>query len=102
MLGITIYFEDLVQRDDLGSCDGISSGLKIVGVVTFLLKFQDDDGKEHIIKIPNSFYFHSLKPSLVCPQHWTQEADDHRPFPDGSILETFSDHVVLQWNQQKF
>ena len=102
MSGIKQFFEDLVLRSDLGSCGGISGGLKIAGVGTFILKLQDDDGKEHVIKIPNSFYIPGLKPSLVCPQHWAQEADDHSPLPDGTIMETFSDRVVLRWNQRKY
>ncbi len=71
MSGIKEFFEDLVLRSDLGSCGGIFGGLKIAGVGTFILKLQDDDGKERVIKIPNSFYIPGLKPSLVCPQHWS-------------------------------
>ncbi len=70
MSGIKEFFKDLVLRSDLGSCGGISGGLKIAGVGTFILNVQDDDGKEHNIKILNSFYIPGVKPSLVCPQHW--------------------------------
>ncbi len=93
MSGINEFFEDLVLRSDLGSCEGISGGLKIVGVGIFFLKLKDDDGKEHIIKMPNSLYVPDLKPI---------QADDHCPILDGTIMEAFSDCVVLQWNQRKY
>ncbi len=38
MSGIKEFVQDLVLRDDLGSCGGISGRLKIAGVGTFLLK----------------------------------------------------------------
>jgi hypothetical protein len=52
-------------------CD---SGLEIKGTRTFKFKVDDDDGKTHEIKIPNSLYLPDLKRCLLSPQHCCQEA----------------------------
>ncbi len=79
MSGRLEMFQDLIFRDDLGTCGGISGGLEIKGLGTFILKLDDDNGRRHTITIPNSLYIPDLKQTLVCPQHWAQEANDHVP-----------------------
>ena len=37
---------------------------------------EDDNGKIHTIRIPNSLYLPGLKVCLLSPQHWAQEAGD--------------------------
>ncbi len=79
-------FQDLVFQDDLGTCGGISGGLEIKGLGTFILKLDDDSGRQYTILIPNSLYILDLKQTLVCPQHWTQEANDHVPEAEGVVI----------------
>ncbi len=95
MSGIKGFFEDLGLRSDLGSCGEISGELQIAGVATFILKLQDDDGKDHIMKITNLFYIPGLKRTLVCHQQWAQEVNDHCPLPDGTTMETVYYGIVL-------
>jgi hypothetical protein len=45
-------FENLVLSD-VGKVDGINEGLEIAGKDTFKFKITDDDGRAHIIRIPN-------------------------------------------------
>ncbi len=47
-------FEDLHLNEDKGQVDRINSGLDIVGQGTFKFSITDDNGKSHVIKIPNS------------------------------------------------
>jgi hypothetical protein len=53
-----------------GEVAGINNGLEIKGTGTFKFKVDDDDGKTHEIKIPNSLYLPDLKKCLLSPQHW--------------------------------
>jgi hypothetical protein len=53
--------------------DGIGEGLDIAGTGTLVLRVQDDIGKVHTIKIPNSLYLPGLRQCLLSPQHWVQE-----------------------------
>ncbi len=69
-------FEDLRLDDNKGQVDGINSGLDIAGQGTFKFNITNDDGKIHMIKIPNSLYVPNLKRCLLLPQHWVQEAGD--------------------------
>ena len=69
-------FEDLQLTDDAGDVKGIGNGLAIEGKGTFKFLLEDDQGKIHTIKIPNSLYLPGLKQCLLSPQHWAQEAGD--------------------------
>jgi hypothetical protein len=69
-------FKDPHLNKDKGQVDGINSGLDIVGQGTFRFSITDDDGKSHVIKIPNSLYVPKLRRCLLLPQHWVQEAGD--------------------------
>ncbi len=68
-------FDSLVLSE-VGKVDGINGGLEIAGKGTFKFKLTDDDGRTHIIRIPNSLYLPKLKICLLSPQHWAQEAGD--------------------------
>ncbi len=63
---------------------------------TFILKLDDDSGMQQTITIPNSLYIPDLKQTLVCPQHWAQEANDHVPEQEGVVMHSYSDHAVLK------
>jgi len=69
-------FEDLHLIDIAGEVNGIGEGLAIKGKETFKFSIEDDNGKIHTIKIPNSLYLPGLKQCLLSPQHWAQEAGD--------------------------
>ena len=102
MSGIKDCFENLILSDELGECSGISSGLKISGVGTFVFKLEDDTGQPHIIKIPHSIYIPDLPLTLLSPQHWAQEAKDHSPTPEGTGCRTNSTSVIIFWDQGRF
>ncbi len=89
-------FENLVLSD-VGKVDGINEGLEIAGKGTFKFKTTDNEGRAHIIHIPNLLYLPELKSCLLLPQHWVQEAGD------GQIwMVNLAHHCILQWaNGQK-
>jgi hypothetical protein len=62
-------FENL-QLKQGGEVAGINCGLEIKGIGAFKFKIDDDDGKTHKTKIPNSLYLPDLKRCLLSPQHW--------------------------------
>ncbi len=64
------YFDDLVLTpNDNNIVAGIEGGLAIKRHGTFKFQIEDDNGKIHLIKIPNSKYVPGLKYSLISPQH---------------------------------
>jgi len=69
-------FEDLHLINNAGEVNGIGKGLAIKRKGTFMFSLEDDNGKNHTIKIPNSLYLPGLKQCLLSPQHWAQEAGD--------------------------
>jgi hypothetical protein len=86
-----------LQLKQGGEVPGINSGLEIKGIGTFKLKVDDDDGKTHEIKIPNSLYLPDLKRCLLSPQHCAQEAGDNYPLPRGTWMENNNKQCVLVW-----
>ncbi len=62
-------FEDL-KLAKVGAVTSINQGLDIQGVGTFKFKIDDDNGRTHEIRIPNSLYLPGLKKCLLLPQHW--------------------------------
>jgi hypothetical protein len=69
-------FEDLHLINNAGEVNGIGEGLAIKGKGTFVFSLEEDNGKIHTIKIPNSLYLPGLKQCILSPQHWAQEAVD--------------------------
>jgi hypothetical protein len=67
-------FTDLKLVPQGKQVEGIGAGLAIEGVGTYVMRIQDDNGKLHEIKIPNSLFLPKLKRCLLSPQHWAQEA----------------------------
>ena len=94
-------FEDL-KLAKVGAVTGINQGLDIQGVGTFKFKIDDDNGRTHEIKIPNSLYLPGLKKCLLSPQHWAQEAGDNHPLPRGTRMESDDANCVLLWDQGRF
>jgi hypothetical protein len=89
----------LVEGDH--QVDGIGSGIAIKGVGTFKFRLEDDDGQVHTIRVPNLLYVPSLKRVLLAPHHWAQEAQDITPNPRGTWMATYSNCIILFWDQGK-
>ncbi len=85
-------FEDLHLNKDKGQVDRINSGLDIAGQGTFNFSITDDNGKSHVIKIPNSLYVPKLRRCLLLPQHWAQEAGVEQIW-----MGNYRDRCVLDW-----
>jgi hypothetical protein len=94
-------FENLKMHDDT-EVEGIKGGLGIKGTGTFKVHIEEDKGRVHLIKIPNSKYVRDLKVCLLLPHHWAQEAKDHYPVPKGTKMDTDNEVLTLIWNQQKY
>jgi len=58
-----------------------------------MFSIEDDNGKIHRIKIPNSLYLPGLKQCLLSPQHWAQEAGDGKMW-----MGNFERECVLNWH----
>jgi hypothetical protein len=84
-------FENLVLSN-VGKVDGINEWLEIVGKGTFKFKIADNNGRAHIICIPNLLYLPELKSCLLLPQHWAQEAEDGQTW-----VVNLAHHCILQW-----
>ena len=64
-----------------------------MGTVEWLI--ENDTGKLHNIRIPNSVYSAGNKSKLHSPQHWIQEAKDRYPIKNGTWCATGSSHYTL-------
>jgi hypothetical protein len=85
-----------------GRVGGIEGGLEIKGQGTLVLDVNDDDGKPHRIKIPNSLHLPDLRMCLLSPQHWAQEARDNYPLLHGMRMENTASNCTLIWGQGAF
>ena len=72
------HFEDLVEvpQDRSMKVQGIEGGVNVRGRGTFVFCIEDDDGRMHRIKVPNSLYVPNLPFALLSPQHWAQQTTD--------------------------
>ena len=102
MANRTSQFVDLKLVNSNSKVGGISEGLEIKGVGTFVFDIEDDNGALHTIKIPNSLYLPKLKLCLLLPQHWAQEARDEHPHPRGTRMENDAHGCVLIWRQGQY
>ncbi len=92
-------FKDLKLHNggDNSEVEGIKGGLEIKGTGMFKFHIEDDDGKVHLIKIPNSKYTPELKICLLLPHHWAQEAQDKFLLPKGTKMEEDDEALMLIW-----
>ncbi len=60
-------FEDLKMHNNT-EVEGIKGGLDIKGTGTFKFYIENDEGRVHLIKIPNSKYVPDLRVCLLLPQ----------------------------------
>jgi hypothetical protein len=63
---------------------------KISHIGTVRWKVSDDQGIDHDITIPNTYYVPGCGIRLLSPQHWAQEAMDNIPCKDGTWCATYS------------
>jgi hypothetical protein len=96
------WFENLIVARAAQHIGGISKGFAIKGKGTLVFNINDDTGKPHRIKIPNSLFLPGLKMCLLLPQHWAQEAGDNYPLPHGTRMENNAHSCVLRGGQGKF
>jgi hypothetical protein len=94
-------FEDL-KLTKMGEVEGIKQGLDIRGIGTFKFKIDNDNGKMHKIKVPNTLNVPDLRRCLLLPQHWAQEARDNHLLPRGTQMENDNKNHVLLWGQAKY
>ena len=81
---------------------GISDGLKIKGKGTFCFDIEDDKGKIHKIKNPNSLFLPELRLCLLSPHHWMQEVKDEKLLPRGTQIKNDANICKLIWEQGTF
>ena len=96
------HFIGYIRRLDNVFINGINGKLPICGIGTIQWKIEDDDGKVHAIRIPNTFYVPQLEHCILSPQHWAQEANDHFPLIHGITSTTQARSEVLRWSQGKY
>jgi hypothetical protein len=60
-------FENLEVAPQGQHVSGIAAGIEIRGVGTYIMRLQDNQGKMHEIKIPNSLYLPELRQCLLLP-----------------------------------
>jgi hypothetical protein len=96
------HFDDPILTKKGGIVKGIEGGLAIKGMGTFKFNIEDNHGKVHHIKIPNSAYGPGLKYCLLSPQHWAQEAQDKFPCPRGTRMKNDNEAIILLWGQGKY
>jgi hypothetical protein len=53
----------------------------------------DDQGQEHKVCIPNSYYVPDCNARLLSPQHWAQQLNDNYPKKDGTVCTTYHDRI---------
>ena len=103
---ISPFIEDFIGvpipvHDKMRSVFGKNEKVQIMkGTVHW--KIEDDDGKQHEILLPNTYYIPAATSRLLSPQHWAQVEKDHRPKRRGTWCATNDDEIVLYWNQCQY
>ena len=81
---------------------GIIGGTTNLYEATMVVNLEDDQGETDTIQIPHSIWAPDVDEGvrIVSPQHWAQEANDHRPQPRGTWSALYDDEMVLYWKQR--
>jgi len=96
------HFEDL-HLENVGDCTGLGGNqVAILGFGTLVFTIQDDSGRWHTHRVPNSLYIPNAKKVLICPQHWAQEAKDNSPLLHGTCEMTTHSGTILFWDQRRY
>jgi hypothetical protein len=61
-------------------------------------KIKDDNGKVHILILPNTYYSSSVETRLLSPQNWAQTRKKGRD----SYCMTYHDAIIMRWNKDKY
>ena len=64
-------------------------------------KVEDDSGKVHTFRIPNSYYIPDGGVRLFSPQHWSRTQKDQK-LTQCTGNPTLADQVTLFWHQRHF
>ena len=83
MSGDLNHFQDLLPVEHRVSGIG-EQALQAKGKGTLVFKLEDDDGITSTIKLPGSLYVPGLPCPLLVPRHWSEQARDDKPLPDGT------------------
>ena len=81
---------------------GAGGKLQVKGQGTIRCQILDNSGRKHSNMIHNALYVPGLDICVLSPQHWSQQADDNAPLPDGTWCGTYNKSCVLHWDQQRF
>lgn len=76
---------------------GIKGNIKSLLQGTILWSVLDDDGVQHELRIPNSYYAPDIPIRLLSPQHLAQVLAPSETVDGGTICSTLQDRVELQW-----
>ena len=69
---------------------------------TIMWKWEDDKGKIHHFKIPNSYYVPDGGMRLLSPQHWAQsQIKQRRSNQNGIGSNTYHDRMTIYWNDKE-
>lgn len=85
-------FDDY-QEIQATTCAGIGGGLQIRGKGTLQIKIEDDEGRIHLLKIPDSCHIPGLPMVLISPQHWERTAG-----PAKAIQEV--NRCIVKWGRR--
>ena len=75
---------------------GLNGPLPIMGLGTVKWNITDDDGRQHVSKIPGSLYVPRVKTSILSPQHWAS----HMVQDSGQTAweEKRPNKLIIHWN----
>jgi hypothetical protein len=94
------FVDDPVPADiRICGTNGTSKGT-LMGTVEW--EIEDDLGRTHKIRIPNTIYSETNRSRLLSPQHWAQVANDKYPIRYGTWCATYDDRIVLYWDQRRY
>jgi len=65
-------------------------------------RIEDDQGRVHAFRIPDTYLNVESPYRLLSPQHWAQTQKDHLPNPRGTWCGTYHNAVELFWAQNRF
>ena len=81
---------------------GSGRTLKVHGEGTILWTIIDNHGHKYDIIIKHILHVPNISQCLLSSQHWTKQAKDNSPTPQGVQCATYDDTCVLQWQQRKY
>jgi hypothetical protein len=79
---------------------GVKGKIPVTGKGTMSLRLQSDKGNITEELIPESLYISELEMVLMCPQHWSQVANDHFPEQHGTWSYQQGEEFFMEWRQR--